>query len=185
MNNLGWLNDIDDKLKNYVKTSVECVKGAYDTGYKNGKNEAYKSSVGLQDARQNGREEAWEMARKLVLAESKGGLSGDKLVAIFGMANEFEVLEKCSIGQVLEAYEGYKDKKNSGEIEVRDEVLCTSGSRNFRLVVLKINDPDEKIGEKSTSFEGVDSDGNTYCDVVLTDNWKKTGRKFALDFLKK
>lgn len=104
MNNIGWLNDIDDGLKNYVKTSVECVKGAYDTGYKNGKN------VKTQDARQKGREEAWEMARKLVLAELDGGLSRDKIAAIFGMTDEFEVLDKCSIGQVLEAYKEYKEK---------------------------------------------------------------------------
>ena len=179
MNNLGWLNDIDDGLKNYVKTSVECIKGAYNTGYKNGTN------VNTQDARQKGREEAWEMARKIMLQQSKGGLARYELAEIFGIENEYEILEKCSIGQVLETYEGYKERENSGEIEVGDEVFCTCGSRNFRLVVLKINDPDEEVGEKSTSFEGVDSDGNTYCDVTLTGNWKKTGRKFALDFLKK
>lgn len=103
----------------------------YQAGYADGNNTNL-----IDEAYQEGLNDAWECFKKLVYPTKDGGLSTDDLREIFGT---------LSLGQVVRAYSpseaikkindwGEKQKQKDDGIRVGDEVFIL-GNKNFRGVV--------------------------------------------------
>ena len=119
-----------------------------------------------------GAEAAWELARKIILPQSQGGMSIDDYVAIFGSCiSEVYIMKNYTYTEAAAKVAEWE--KANEEIKVGD-ILATNGGRNA--VVTKVfNDGDVKV-----LFEIGKSDVR-----VHARNLKKTGRHIDLNsFLK-
>lgn len=88
----------------------------------NGDIEDYRSTLeryyekGLND----GRNEVWELAKKIVLNQQYGGLSIGELKKIFGFGSPTEILRRYTLQEALAKLEAYEKEQN--EIKVGDIV---------------------------------------------------------------
>ena len=78
----------------------------------------------VEGAYQRGLDDAWEMARKIVLSVNEGGLSVQNLSKLFGTYASRYALKKYSASEAIEKLKAYEEKqKADDEIEVGDEVI--------------------------------------------------------------
>lgn len=115
----------------------------------------------IDDAYKRGAEDAWEAAKKIVMAESDGGLSLTELHGIFGFSGYRTVFKNTT---PLEAIE--KIRRN--EFQVGDEVKDKFG---FHAVVTRTKKDDDE-SQMSLVFR----DGSA--GPREKDGWTKTGRHF-------
>ena len=86
----------------------------------------------MESARIAGQNEAWELARKIILPPSKGGMSSDDYIAIFGSCiSEAYVMKNYTYTEAaakVAEWENEKDEIKVGDIikihEVNDDDLC-------------------------------------------------------------
>ena len=119
-------------------------------------------------------EEAWEIARKIVLLEGEGGIPSKDMVHMFGVKFTREIIKKYSEHEVKAKIDAWKSEN---DIEVGDVITPKEGhyrAGEYGLVVC-IN---------SVGQIGVNYPGNDY---VLYEkyNVKKTGRHIDIEGLLK
>lgn len=127
------------------------------------------SQADLDKVRQEGREEAWEAAKKIVLSSEYGGIPVGEFQSIFGNeAYVSNVFTKISINDAIEKIKSYEEqqKKAADEIKVGDEVTYDN---SIGVVTKKAN-----IGVNK--YYVLWKDGSSgHCNKS---NLKKTGRHF-------
>lgn len=101
-----------DKLEKYNREYIADCETAYDKGFR------------------NGLEKAWEMAKKIVLEEVRGGYTGSECVEIFGSYSGDAILINNTVFRALEKIEAYeKQKAEKDKIKDGDEVSLDDGTK--------------------------------------------------------
>ena len=112
-----------------------------------------------------GLEDAWELAKKIVLNPNNGGMSLDELQIVFGKSSSHNVLRSFTSQEALAKLEAYE--KEQAEIKVGD-VVEHNGDTVF--IVTKI---DKMIC-------GYDKEGNMHSFCFPNQYIKKTGKHIEL-----
>jgi len=117
-------NVLDNLVSTTQNLHRDIFDKGYDQGYKDGKDEAYKSPVPTQDAYQQGVDDAWECAKKIALNICDGGIDVGILSRIFGVSGDvpFGILKNFSAQEAIGKIKEYEEKQSDCEIEVGDEV---------------------------------------------------------------
>ena len=127
--------------------------------------EAYQK--GLED----GRNETWEAAKKVVLCADEGGLSIEKLNKIFDCFTIQQVFRRYTVSEVIEKLKAYEEKqKAEDEIMVGDEVRDNDGET---YVITCIND--------DGTFDALYPDGTAFSRADFSIIYELTGRHFEID----
>ena len=127
----------------------------------------------IEQARAEGQNEAWELARKIVLMEKEGGMKDEDYKAIFGGCQPSDyILKTHTYPEAAAKVKAWKKAKE--EIKVGD-VLEGIYDNEVKCIVTNLC-PD------NTSYLVFDDGTTGICDL---DNFKKTGRHIDIDcFLK-
>ena len=161
------------------------IQKKVDEAYKRGLEDG-KKAFDLLDAErdseyQRGLDDAWEAARKI--ADMWTRIDNDELLAIFGITERIghsaikSLFGKQTANEAMLELEVYEEKqKAENEINVGDEVDWSGD----KFIVTRIFQPYDKAEE----CDGVDMDGCTYHDVLIS-GLTKTGRHVGItDMLK-
>ena len=168
--NSGTMEQCTEGMK---KQARELIEQAYQRGYKAGV-ESCADAIGqvCDDAKNDGitegRNEAWETARKIVL-QSESGWDYDTLQELFGFRYVSDILRDLTATEAIEkirAYENQKKQEEDERIKVGDEVKKVSNG--IKGIVIKVAD-------EETNNHVVFEDGSEWLsDFVI----RKTGRHF-------
>lgn len=163
-------NVLDDIVSTTQNLHRDIFDKGYDQGYKDGKDEAYKSPVPTQDAYQQGLDDAWECAKKIALNLCDGGIDVSILSRIFGVSGDvpFKILKNFSAQEAIGKIKEYEEKTKQvyGEINVGDEVI--TNVTGYKGVVVGVS----SSGRLSVLF-------NEYDFPQIEDGiYRKTGRHY-------
>lgn len=116
--NEAYEKGVQDTKQHWVDAPRSC---AYKLGYENGLNDA------------------WEAARKIVLSRDDGGIEYEAKKEIFGHTN-YNIIREFTVSEAIEKIRRYEQKQ---EIQVGNEIKCD----NERYVVLQkyLNNIDEPM----------------------------------------
>ena len=170
-----YTEPLEDKIKKLMEENIRLI--AENTKLK-AKDDVLKTSCDdyeekvndmCDTARAGGQDEAWELARKIILPPSKGGMSSDDYTAIFGSCiSESYVMKNYTYSEasakVAEWEEG-KDEIKVGDIVKHNETEYTG-------IVTRVSERMDKITIifKDGSSESYDSS-----------MFHKTGRHIDID----
>lgn len=128
----------------------------------------------LEAEYQRGLDDAWEAARKIVCDDE---LDWNTLLHLFNRSNFEGIFGDFSPSEAIDKLKAYEEKqKAENEINVGDEVDWSGD----KFIVTRIFQPYDKAEE----CDGVDMDGCTYHDVLIS-GLTKTGRHVDItDMLK-
>ena len=174
-----WVKDydVDDLEELNSDYSNEHYGDLQDTAYKRGVNDgSLDVKERVDGAYQKGLEDAWEAARKIVHMP-EGDLLNIFTECYSAVCTALQVLLKYDASEAIEKLKAYEEKKKQDdEIKVGDEVDCSGDS----FIVTRIFQP----YNKAEKCDGVDMDGCTYHDVLIS-GLTKTGRHVDItDMLK-
>lgn len=113
-----------------------------------------------------GRNEVWELAKKIVLNQQYGGLSIGELKKIFGFGSPTEILMRYTLQETLEKLEAYEKEQN--EIKVGD--VLKARLNGMKCVVSS----DKGCNGFVLTFS--DGSGSTEDLTFIKQNYKKTGK---------
>lgn len=116
-------------------------------------------------------EEAWEIAKKILLYPSHGGFNATELDEIFGRTEHLWELTPHEAKAKIEAWEAEKEIKVGDEVEFDD---TANDLHRSMYVTSKYN---------NTDYCGICRNGDTYC--VHKSELKKTGRHIDIEGLLK
>ena len=160
----------------------ELQETAYQRGLEEGKKATWELVADASNAEyQKGLNDAWECARKI--ADMWTRIDNDELLAIFGITERIghsaikSLFGKQTANEAMLELKAYEEKQNAeNEIKVGDEVDWSGD----KFIVTRIFQPYDKAEE----CDGVDMDGCTYNDVLIS-VLTKTGRHVDItDMLK-
>lgn len=149
------------------RQAQEPIEQAYQRGYKAGQENALV--VDSDKFREQGRNEAWEAARK-IMSQNDASWSMKDMKEIFGLSYSTDIMLDLKASEAIEKIHAYEQKKQNEaeEIHVGDEVLFNGIAK---AVVLR------------TRMRGLEN----YCFIICADGsggeceklkLKKTGRTF-------
>lgn len=169
-----------ERTEGMKKQAQELIEQAYQRGYKagyeEGKGQAWSEEVKKYEIEpekswkyiEQGRNEAWEAAKKLVDSKNVNEILDDD--TLFYCVNIFERHTASEAINKLRAYEEQKKQEADEEIKVGDEVFNKNVKKEIiTFIVVKITDD-------SFGCEGFASNGGWVIDRI--ENLKKTGRTF-------
>ena len=170
-----YTKPLEDKIKKLMEENIWLI--AENTKLK-AKDDVLKTSCDdyeekvndmCDTARAEGQDEAWELARKIILPPSKGGMSSDDYVAIFGSCiSESYVMKNYTYTEATAKVAEWEKAKE--EIKVGDVV---SHEEKYGVV----------ISEGTICFRGFTDDGTPF--EWYKERCTKTGRHIDIDsFLK-
>ena len=144
-----------DGLKNQVQ---QCIQYAYDRGAR-AEYKEMQDRWGEEKQKwiEQGREEAWEAARKIHV------MFGKDIEKIFSKPSEHFVYSELSASEAIEKIKAWEEKKaEDDEVNVGDEIE----SGDTRYIVVRVD---------NDTFEGIGACGAV---GLLLKNFHKTGRHF-------
>ena len=156
--NVGTMEQRTEGMK---RQATELIEQAYQRGYKAGYEASCNESKDLFI--EQGRNEAWEAARKLSDSKNANEILDDD--ALFYCVNIFERHTASDAIEKLHAYEE-KKKQETSAIKVGDEVRFHNRTDTSMFVI--------KIG-KSGFIDGMDAEGNMHINQS-PETWIRTGR---------
>lgn len=128
------------EIENQIRTLTETM---YETGYTRGLKERKEDDQDYKDGLEDGRMEAWETAKKIMLPSTDGGISAYDLDNMFKYSgNEFNILINYSASDAIKKIKKYEEKLIPN---IYDEVIIRSkGSfyENDKAIVLDIDNDD-------------------------------------------
>lgn len=177
------LGTMEQRTEGMKKQAQELIEQAYQSGFKDGQGNTL--AIDSEKFIEQGRDEAWEAARKLMLSsEGDGGLPNDIIEKIFNGSMYYDVLKNCSASEAIEKIRKYEEKKQEEEQEIRvgDEVILNeklSFEPNKKAIVIS-------EGDHSWPYNVMFKNGDTNL-VSKIDIGRKTGRTFPeiVEVLKK
>ena len=170
------LENIEQRTEGIKKQAQELIEHVYQRGYTAGKEESKLSIEQAAALIEQGRNEAWEATKKIYLAVSKGGLSGDTIVSLFGAVTCNEVITNFSASEAIEKIKAYEEKKQEEDniIHIGDEVVMKEhipSEINGKAIVIAID------GCSKCGCNVMNANGDT--DWIDRDEIdRKTGRHF-------
>lgn len=153
--------DDDDEI---IDASVSYVYRSNGTNYSTTESVEFKEeSEGAKNKTyEDGLNEAWEAARKIVCLSPDSGYSAGELLEIFKTGIESDILEQNTATEAIAKINKYENR-----IEVGDEVIDSDGTLEKKSVVVRVS------GTGITIMEG---DGTV--SRWKKEGFKKTGRHF-------
>lgn len=126
-------------------------------------------------ARAEGQNEAWELARKIIIPPWKGGMSSDDYTAIFGSCiSEAYVMKNYTYSEAAAKVAEWEKAKE--EIKAGDIVESNNGNGE-RIAVIDVWPSFDGL-----HFEGISSNGTLTIDASAK-YYTKTGRHIDIDAL--
>ena len=175
----AYTEPLKDKIKKLMEENIRLI--AENTKLK-AKDDVLKTSCDdyeekvndmCDTARAEGQEEAWELARKIIIPPWKGGMSSDDYTAIFGSCiSESYVMRNYTYAEAAAKVSEWKERKE--EIKVGD--IVKHNETEYTGIVTRVSEHMDKITIifKDGSSESYDSS-----------MFHKTGRHIDIDgFLK-
>ena len=163
-----WVDFLKKLDSDYIN---EHFGNLQDTAYQKGLEEG--NDIGYKDGVNDGRNEAWEAAKKVVLNPDENGLDIQELNKIFNCATIQQVFRKYTVSEVITKLKACEEeqKVDNDKFEFGDEIIDVDGVRGC--VVSKNN-------------EGYDTmyalfDGCRVPQYVTKSYYRKTGRHFGID----
>ncbi len=169
-----------------IKSDVDYVaEEAYNKGYEQAKliwssktnEESYQrglsegNDIGYKDGVIDGRNEAWEAARKIIRMP-EGDLLNIFTECYSAVCTALQVLLKYDASEAIAKLKAYEEKQKADDkIEVGDEVNWLGDY----FIVTRIFQP----RNMKEQCDGIDDDGCVYHDVLM-DDLEKTGRHFDI-----
>jgi len=183
---VGEINNHLSILEGLLRNERDDVQKQVEEAYQRGLEEGKKAFDLLESERnseyQRGLNAAWEAARKIFGYEIDGGIPIDKIGRVFGYSEDAtfctaDIIRHNTASEAIEKLKAYEEKqKADDEIKVGDEVDWSGD----KFIVTRIFQPYDKAEE----CDGVDMDGCTYHDVLIS-GLTKTGRHVDItDMLK-
>lgn len=164
------LGTIEQRTEGMKRQAAELIEQAYNRGFKAGR-EYSKDWEKDQTDRfiEQGRNEAWEAAGKLVSMEywKCNEVLGDGVLTI---ETDEEIFTRCTASEAIEKIRAYEAQKQEEDerIEVGDEVVFHNEDRPDTVMFVM------KVAEDGF-IDGMDAKGNLYAEKNPK-NWTKTGR---------
>lgn len=115
--------EIENKMHNLVGIM-------YETGYSRGLKERKEEDQDYKDGLEDGRMEAWEAAKKIILGASGGGLTDAEIKTIFNKTFVGVLVENTAT-EVITKIREYEEKHIDDEIKLWDEVIIKRSSLGF------------------------------------------------------
>ena len=158
--------DITRKMGDYLECLTEWT--TYIEEHEREEGDLYR------DLYQKGLEDAWKLARKVILSPSEEGMTAEEILECFNVVNELCVLRSpVSVAkEMYDTWKANKEQQKDDEIHVGDEVRWNH-MYELMVVVKKVNDHYGLIHLSDGSYDN--SDG---CHLV------KTGKHYDLPWLK-
>lgn len=113
---------------------------------------------------EDGLNEAWELARRIVCSPPDGGATVEWLENTFGTGRTDLVLRNFSASEAIDATENYE------ELKVGDEVIDKYG---WKRVVTGMHNSGE------ITVMGCNGESYDYCKKAVMSDFKKTGRHYS------
>lgn len=108
--------DIFEKVKNIEREIRELCDKRYrdgvSDGFDDGYNQGYFDAKGTKDdeIREQGRKDAWECARKMVLSDEDGGIALSDILKIFGMT-QYSAMKRFSASEAIAKIKEYEENQ--------------------------------------------------------------------------
>ena len=147
---------------------LEDAQKEIDEAYQRGLHEG--NDIGYKDGVNDGRNEAWEAARKIAQQWEEDSDTEHRLVIDDSIS---VTLDSMTASEAIEKLKAYEKQKAENEIKVRDEVVWT-GDEDVVIVVTRVY-----TVNNIEWCDGVGRDGKVY--QILTEHASKTGRHFDID----
>lgn len=132
-----------------------------------------------QEEYKKGLEDAWELARQVILDGALGGMSNDNLRTCFGLTSEIGILHMDAI-EAMQKYEEWKNKKKEKQSIRVGDVITVKGS--YEMVVIEISV--YEYDNNSLSYTCVDKNTGTVWHYSEDADIKKTGKHYILPWAK-
>lgn len=118
----------------------------------------------ITDARKQGQEEAWKLARKINLDKKDGGLTLHELAEVFEGMCTYEVLRDCTYAEAAEKVREWEEEKKRIKVgDVVESLECTG-------VVMRVD---------GSITEVIDGDGKSI--ILSVKECIKTGRTLPVE----
>ena len=124
---------------------------------------------GYDDGYQKGLDDAWEMARKIVISPSEGGMNIDDIVQCFGELS-YAKLFRSPASEVKEKYDAWKATKE--QIQVGDVVVSRTTGNEYII-----------LSELLNNMFGLLDTSNYVPSILIKDILTKTGKHYDLPWL--
>jgi len=169
---------IFEKVKNIEREIRELCDKRYrdgvSDGFDDGYNQGYFDAKGTNDdeIREQGRKDAWECARKMMLSDEDGGIALSDILKIFGMT-QYSAIKRFSASEAIAKIKEYEEKQKmveDAEIKVGDEVIYCGGGAHDGSVGVVIGTEKDWVEVKFKS--------SWNCVGICKDTLTKTGRHF-------
>lgn len=127
------LGSMEERTEGLKKQAQELINFAYQRGVKAGHEEMQNQMHEHWERKQKelieqGRNEAWEAAKKLVLSFDVSELPFSKICKIFDVGCYSAVFRNYTASEAIEKFRAYEEQKKQEEekhnFEIGDEVLC-------------------------------------------------------------
>ena len=149
-----WINDTDILLRKMEKMDINNIQKT--------NREAYQKGV------EDGRNETWEAARKIVLYRDEGGTSILDLTEIFDCCTIQQVFRKYTVFEIIEKLKAHEEKQKAGKDVKRGDVVIDEDGIKFW--VTKIN---------NGIAEGIMANGEVTCTYLNVT--ESTGKHYDID----
>lgn len=161
----------------YEDAKSTLVQKAYKDGYADAKTELGKNTINLvheerDRAYQQGLDEAWEVAKKII---HSNGLSLQKLMQIFGTAYFDKVLKENTASEAIAKIKEYEEKQKDTEQEQNTEIKVGDEVKDNKIgyIGIVITDKPSRKDEISVLFSEFEQ-----VQLVRKSDLVKTGRHF-------
>lgn len=110
----------------------EFAEKMYQAGYADGNNTNL-----IDEAYQEGLNDAWECAKKLVLMPYDSGFDNKTVKGIFGTTHCYSIFENMPVSTVVAKIKDYEKQQKQADTEIRvgDEVIV----KGYRAIVIKVD----------------------------------------------
>lgn len=134
-----------------------------------------------QEGYKKGLEDAWELAKRVVISIEDEGMTYQELMECFGLASEQMIL-KMPVSDMKERYDAWKEKNNqkSNDIIHVGDVITVKGS--YEMVVIEVSV--YEYDHNSLSYTCVDKNTGTVWHYSEDADIKKTGEHYILPWAK-
>ena len=166
----------EQRTEGIKRQAQELIEQSYQRGYKAGyaKCEEELAKEAIAEGEQEkwikqGRNEAWEAAKRISCGTLVGGYSFNDLIKVFGTPVYDNIFTKNTASEAIEklkAWEKKQEQQEDDKIRVGDEVVYYENS-SVKFIVTQVRD---------NHISGINNTGEfLYRDIS---HWKKTGRTF-------
>jgi hypothetical protein len=164
-----------EELEKRVHDFAELI---YKQGYEDGLNQANEPNkrytiLDVEKARNEGVEDTWDCARKLMLSCGEGGYDAGTIADIFGMSYQ-DVLKECKPNKVIKLFKEYEALQKQNERKVDCEVTACYNCINH-------NYCDYEYEEKQTDATDINDGSIKVGDEIYSDDTDMTAVVHHID----